>query len=186
MRQALFRRRTTWHWASAFCLVVSVRAACLPWFPLWPDPQSPVRAGRYLVTSVDRGCINLYDPLDPNTCAKVKLLGIELPHAFSSRSERFLKQLLTDRVVRLRLDRRRMDADQTQLAYLYLHEKLVNAEMVRHGYARAASRRGDYLPIIREIESAEHEARSAGRGIWRHRAAASHESRHRPTQPSAS
>lgn len=67
--------------------------------------------------------------------------------------------------VRLQLGPRARDDYQRLLAYLWVGDTLVNAEMIRRGYAEAMT-----LPPVHPLRDLfvrlEREARDAGRGLW--------------------
>ena len=68
--------------------------------------------------------------------------------------------------VRLELDRRRRDHYGRLLAYVWAGDTMLNAEMVRRGYAEVMSVPPDFRHR-RLFVRLQEEAREAGRGLWR-------------------
>ncbi|MCP4189542.1 MAG: thermonuclease family protein [Planctomycetaceae bacterium] len=134
---------------------------CSARFPFWPEWSPPLPPGVYRVVTVDGELISLSNH---QTNGFVKLLGIELTR---NDAESYLRQRLLGQLVRLRFDRRRIDLQRIQLAYVYLDKTLINSELVRQGYARAATQPDDYPPIRREIEATSEDQGLGRRGIPR-------------------
>jgi micrococcal nuclease len=68
--------------------------------------------------------------------------------------------------VRLELDVQSWDRYQRLLAYVYVGDLMVNAELVRQGYAQVAT----YPPNVRyadRFRQLQQEARAAGAGCWK-------------------
>jgi micrococcal nuclease len=106
---------------------------------------------------------------------KVRLLGIDTPETkdprrpvecFGREAAAKMRGLVGGRAVRLERDEVSDTVDRygRLLRYVYSGDRLVNAEMIRQGYARA------YLlfPFSRRDEFREHEreARDRGAGLW--------------------
>ena len=75
-------------------------------------------------------------------------------------------QLVVDRPVRLELDVQTRDRYGRLLAYVWVGDVMVNAELVRLGYAQVMT----IPPNVRYQEmfvKLQREAREAGRGLWR-------------------
>jgi micrococcal nuclease len=104
---------------------------------------------------------------------RVRLVGVDTPE-LDARDERtaslaraaadFTRGLVERRHVLLELDARHRDRHGRTLAYVFTTDgRLLNAELVRRGLARAYAfpylRRGDFQRL-------EREAREARRGIW--------------------
>ena len=120
---------------------------------------------------------------------KVRYLGInapEIPHPRGEapagderRRTRFLPntpaagdaarriniQLVSGKQVRLTFDRERRDPYKRLLAYVWVGDSLINAEMVRRGYAEAMKTPPDLLHRGQLVQLQD-EAREAGRGLW--------------------
>jgi len=74
-------------------------------------------------------------------------------------------ELVSGKRVRLELDRRRRDHYKRLLAYVWFGDTMVNAEMVKRGYAEVMSIPPDFLhkALFAKLQD---EAREAGRGLW--------------------
>lgn len=108
---------------------------------------------------------------------KIRLIGINTPEArntgrteveyFGKEASAYAKQLLLNKQVRLEFDVQKYDRYKRTLAYAYLPSgTMVNALLVKEGYARAAT----YPPNVRyqeTFQNLEKEARRAKRGLWR-------------------
>jgi len=94
---------------------------------------------------------------------RVVYLGIE---ALGQPSIEANRRLVQGRHVWLELDTPLRDSDGRLLAYVYVGDLMVNAELVRLGYAQAAT----FPPNVRHQElflTLQREAREAQRGLWR-------------------
>jgi len=114
------------------------------------------------------------DTIVVETVGTVRLIGVDTPEtkdprkpvqAFGAEAAAFLRQLVTDQVVRLDYEGVRLDRYGRTLAYVYLRDgRFVNAEIVRQGFGHA------YLEFPFEKAEAfrllEREARAAHRGLW--------------------
>jgi micrococcal nuclease len=104
----------------------------------------------------------------------VRYIGVDTPESvipdqpaecFGERASRFNERLVDGEEVRLVFDAERRDQYGRLLAYVYLGDRLVNAELVEGGFARA-------LTIPPNTEHADLFARlaqaagNAGRGLW--------------------
>lgn len=110
---------------------------------------------------------------------RVRLIGMDSPESvkpdspvecYGPEAAAELQRLLPRRTaVLLEYDIERRDQYGRVLAYVWLTDPplLVNVQLVREGFATVAT----YRPNVRhldELEAAEREARSAGRGLWSH------------------
>lgn len=75
------------------------------------------------------------------------------------------RRLVLGKAVRLELDVRERDRYQRLLAYVWVGDLLVNAELVRLGYAHAVTVPPN-VAHARHLSRLEREARGAGRGLW--------------------
>ena len=104
----------------------------------------------------------------------VRFIGVDTPESvapgepvecFGKKASRFTTGLLEGERVTLRFGAERRDFYGRLLAYVYLDDEFVNAELVRLGYART-------LEIAPNVDFAERFARlqqaaaNAGRGLW--------------------
>jgi micrococcal nuclease len=108
---------------------------------------------------------------------RVRLLGLDAPELDSpdARTARlareaaaFARGLAERRHVYLQLDRRHRDRHGRTLAYVFLADgRLLNAELVKRGHARAYTR----FPFMRraQFQRLEREARKERRGMWAER-----------------
>ena len=102
---------------------------------------------------------------------RVRYIGIDTPEVaddpqyFGLEATRFNKALVAGRKVTLEKDVSERDRFGRLLRFVYSDGILVNAELVREGYARARA----YPPDSRYAQcfaALEREAREAGRGMW--------------------
>jgi micrococcal nuclease len=107
---------------------------------------------------------------------RVRYIGVNTPETkhlrkglepFGPEAAEANRRLVEGRTVRLELDVQRWDAMRPPrlLAYVYVGDLMVNAELVRQGYAQVAT----YPPNVRYAErfrELQREAREAGRGLW--------------------
>jgi micrococcal nuclease len=108
------------------------------------------------------------------TTEDVRYIGIDTPESvtpgepvecFGRRASAFNERLVAGRTVTLRFDRERRDDYGRLLAYVYAGSRLVNAELVRHGYARTLTiAPNDSRASL--FDRLEREAGRAGRGLW--------------------
>lgn len=104
----------------------------------------------------------------------VRLIGVDTPETvkpgepvqcFGPQASAFTKGLLEGETVRLEFDRELRDVYDRLLAYVYVGDRFVNAELIEGGYART-------LEIEPNISRAPQLARlqatagAAGRGLW--------------------
>jgi micrococcal nuclease len=102
---------------------------------------------------------------------RVRLIGVDTPErgdCFSRAATAQARRLAGGRAVRLRFDAERRDRYGRLLAYVHRASDgvFVNAEMVRHGYARTLT----IAPNVRHagrFMALEREARRTRRGLWR-------------------
>jgi micrococcal nuclease len=104
----------------------------------------------------------------------VRFIGVDTPESvapgqpvecFGKNASRFTEGLLENERVALRFGAERRDRYGRLLAYVYLGDQFVNAELVRLGYARtlAISPNVDYAEKFARLQQA---AANAGRGLW--------------------
>ena len=104
----------------------------------------------------------------------VRYIGIDTPESvkpgspvecFGPRASHFNEGLVEGEQVRLVFDEELRDDYGRLLAYVYLGDRFINAELVRRGYARTLT-----IPpndrFAGVFERAEHLAGVAGRGLW--------------------
>ena len=104
----------------------------------------------------------------------MRLIGIDTPETkhsprgpepFADEATNALRALLADSPLTLRLDAEERDRYGRLLAYVYVGDEFVNAQMVRQGWARAL-RIPPNVRHAKELERLASEARRAQRGLW--------------------
>lgn len=136
-----------------------------------PTYEPPLQsAGEYRVVRVVDG-----DTLLIETGHRVRLLGVDTPETkhphrprepFGEDAAEFTRRAVEGRVVRLELDRHRVDHYGRTLAFVWVEDDLLNEELIRQGYSRAETRfplRSDYQ---KRLVDAETLARKERLGIW--------------------
>lgn len=104
----------------------------------------------------------------------VRYIGIDTPESvtpgqpvecFGVDASRENRRLVGGETVRLVFDAERRDRYGRLLAYVYLGERLVNAELIRGGFATTLTiaPNDSLAPRLRRLEQ---EAGNAGRGLW--------------------
>lgn len=105
---------------------------------------------------------------------KVRYIGVNTPEVHHPRkgeepggraAAAVNRELVSGRRVRLELDTQSRDRHGRLLAYVWVADTMVNAELVRRGYAQAMT----VPPNVRHQSlflKLEREAREAGRGLW--------------------
>jgi micrococcal nuclease len=76
------------------------------------------------------------------------------------------RKLVEGQMVRLELDVRHWDRYQRLLAYVYVGDVMVNAELVRQGYAQVATHPPNVMHQDHFL-ALQREAREAGMGCWK-------------------
>ncbi len=103
--------------------------------------------------------------------ARVRYIGIDAPEStyehdpFGPEATAKNKELVAGKRVRLEKDVSETDRYGRLLRYVYVGDVMVNAELVRLGYAQASS----FPPDVRYqalLARMQREARAAGRGLW--------------------
>jgi len=104
----------------------------------------------------------------------VRLIGVDTPESvkpgepvqcFGLEASEFTKDLLEGEDVRLEFDRERRDVYDRLLAYVYLRDLFVNAELVSEGYARTLEIEPN-TAHAEQLARLEQQAGAAGRGLW--------------------
>jgi micrococcal nuclease len=105
---------------------------------------------------------------DPHA-AKARPGPRHFPHtaAAGDAARRINIELVSGKHVRLELDRERRDQYKRLLAYVWVGDTMINAEMVRRGYAEVMRIPPDFLHRALFLRLQD-EAREAGRGLWQH------------------
>jgi len=104
--------------------------------------------------------------------SKLRYIGVDSPEVgsrgepFGVEATRFNRELVEGKMIRLERDVSDKDRFGRLLRYVYADDILVNAELVREGYAEAR----EYPPDTRYqqcFEALQEEAQAEGRGMWR-------------------
>jgi micrococcal nuclease len=116
------------------------------------------------------------DTIDVSLAAEtepVRYIGIDTPESnpdlpyecFGDEADRLNRELVGGREVRLEFDDERRDQYGRLLAYVYVGDLFVNAEIVRRGYARTLTiePNTDHAGLFARLQQ---EAGNAGRGLW--------------------
>lgn len=105
----------------------------------------------------------------------VRLIGIDTPETvhlnkpverFGKEASEYAKKLLEGEIVELEYDQQRRDKYNRILAYVFLEDLFVNAELIKQGYAHAYTKypfKQEYMDLFRQLEK---EAREAEKGLW--------------------
>lgn len=105
---------------------------------------------------------------------RIRLIGIDTPETkhpskpvqcFGERATARTTELLQGKDVGLERDVTDRDRYRRLLRYVWLGERLVNAQLVEEGYAQAST----YPPDVKHnegLQQLQREAREAGRGLW--------------------
>lgn len=168
---SLPRRR---FWALTVLVAALLAAVAYDRFPPLHRPLLPTRAVEARVTGVIDG-----DTIEIEGGERVRYIGIDTPEIrrrgrrgweyrpepLAEDAKEYNRRLVMGRRVRLEFDVQERDRYGRLLAYVYVDGTLVNAELVRQGYAVLAT----YPPNVRYVERfrrLQAEAREAGRGVW--------------------
>ena len=107
---------------------------------------------------------------------KVRLIGIDAPETrnsgkrkigfYGKEAKEYLTNLIADKQIRLQFDVGKRDRYGRLLAYVYLGDLFINAELVKRGYAQVYTVPPNvkYAELFVELER---EARKARRGLWK-------------------
>jgi micrococcal nuclease len=155
---------------SAVLLVLAALVLLRPWEGLWRDDQ-PASAMAYITRVVDGDTVEAR--LDGRE-EDVRYIGVDTPETvkpgtpvqcFGPQASRFNHALVEHRRVRLVFGAERRDVYGRLLAYVYLGDRFVNAELVRRGLARTLTipPNDRYANRLKRLEMA---AARAGRGLW--------------------
>jgi endonuclease YncB( thermonuclease family) len=150
-----------------FCLEGKPRASAQQ--PSRPAIPSPAQIRTATVARVIAG-----DTMHLSTGEAVRLIGVDTSEPKQSmmpalppeqEASAFTTQLVEGKKVRLEFDVQRKDKYRRLLAYVYVGDIMLNAELVRQGYAQVAT----VPPNIKYQElflQLQREAREAKRGLW--------------------
>lgn len=137
--------------------------------PAAPAPAAPLDATVLRVIDGDTIRVRLADRAET-----VRYIGIDTPElhhpvrgaeAGGTEAREANRRLVEGRAVRLELDIRARDRHGRLLAYVWVGATMVNAELLRLGYARVMT----VPPNVRHqavFLDLQRDARAAGRGLW--------------------
>lgn len=104
----------------------------------------------------------------------VRLIGVDTPETvkpgepvqcFGPEASEFAKSVLDDETVRLEFDRERRDVYDRLLAYVFVEDRFVNAELIEGGFARTLEIEPN-TSRASQLARLEAAAGAAGRGLW--------------------
>lgn len=133
-------------------------------------PSLPLKAGLHRVVRVVDGDTIIVEP-----DYVVRLIGVNTPETvkpdypverFGPEATKFTEQFLAGGTAQLTFDRERVDRFGRFLAYVSVHRRMLNEELLRAGLARYEPQFRYSGVIKRRFRLAEKEAQEAGLGIW--------------------
>ena len=142
-----------------------------PWEQVRLGGEPPRSATAYVLRAVDGDTI---EALVDGEREDVRYIGIDTPETvkpgtpvqcFGPRAHRFNARLVTHQRVRLVFGVERRDVYGRLLAYVYLDDRFVNAELALRGLARTLTipPNDRYAERLKRLQAA---AAQAGRGLW--------------------
>jgi micrococcal nuclease len=156
---------------SLFLLFLIALVLLRPWEQLHLGGEPPRSAEAYVLRAVDGDTIEV---LLGGEREDVRYIGIDTPETvkpdtpvqcFGPRAHRFNARLVTHQRVRLVFGVERRDVYGRLLAYVYLGDRFVNAELARRGLARTLTipPNNRFAKRFKRLQSA---AARRGRGLW--------------------
>lgn len=135
-------------------------------------PPAPIAEGEYRVERVIDG-----DTLLLTNGQRVRLIGVDTPETvhpdrpvepFGREATEFTREAIASagNVVRLQLDRQRLDKYDRVLAYVWVGDQLLNEELIRAGLGRAQPQYSYWSTMKNRFLKAEEEAKAQRKGIW--------------------
>lgn len=113
-----------------------------------------IQSGSYQVASVNPdGSLKLVVRNAKPNEIDVRWLGIEI-HQPKEAADWISSMVAPSHPIQLRLDRRRLDEEGNLQAYFLKNDLLLNAELIRMGFATEATHPSDFAPIARQIRRA--------------------------------
>jgi micrococcal nuclease len=156
---------------SFFLLILAALVLIRPWEHVTLGDPPPRSAAAYVTRAVDGDTIEvrLGDAEED-----VRYIGVDTPETvkpdtpvecFGPQASAFNHRLVEGRRVRLVFDEERRDVYGRLLAYVYLGNRLISAELLRRGLARTLTIPPDdrFAGRFKRLEIA---AARAGRGLW--------------------
>lgn len=157
-------------WGSILLLLLAVIVLVRPWEGLGAE-EGPAHAWAYVTRVVDGDTVEVQ--LDGEE-EDVRYIGVDTPETvkpeepvecFGPQASDFNHRLVERQRVRLVFDEERRDVYGRLLAYVYLEDRFVNAELVRRGLARTLTipPNDRFAGRLKRLEIA---AARSGRGLW--------------------
>lgn len=158
-------------WGSLALLLLVALVLLRPWESLDNGDDPPATASAVVTRVVDGDTVEVR--LDGRT-EDVRYIGVDTPETvkpgapvdcFGPQASTFNHQLVEGRRVRLVFGVEERDVYDRLLAYVYLGDRFVNAELVRRGLARTLTipPNDRFAGRLKRLEIA---ASRAGRGLW--------------------
>ncbi|MEA3345319.1 MAG: thermonuclease family protein [Chloroflexota bacterium] len=169
------------HRIRLFLLILCLLASgCCPLSTPSPTPTATTAARTPVPTPMQAEWATVVRVVDGDTVEledghKVRYIGIDAPETkhpwkpvewMGPEAAAKNKELVEGEVVRLEKDVSETDKYGRLLRYVWVGDLMVNAELVRSGYARAST----YPPDVKYADlflKLQREAREAGRGLWK-------------------
>jgi micrococcal nuclease len=156
---------------SLFLLALIVLVLLRPWEQVQFSGEPPRSAEAFVLRAVDGDTIEV---LVGGEHEDVRYIGVDTPETvkpdtpvqcFGPRAHRFNARLVTHKRVRLVFGVERRDVYGRLLAYVYLGDRFVNAELARRGLARTLTipPNDRFAGRFKRLQSA---AARVGRGLW--------------------
>lgn len=137
-----------------------------------PQTERTVESGREFPREFEALCTRVIDgdTIELLDGERVRYIGMDTPEmrpveAYAKAATEANRALVEEEMVRLVMDVEERDRYGRLLAYVYVDDLFVNAELVRRGLAQVAT----YPPNVRHQDlfvALQREAREAGRGLW--------------------
>jgi micrococcal nuclease len=156
---------------SLVLLLLAAVVLLRPWEQFEFGDEPPASAPAYVTRAIDGDTIEVRIG---GRLEDVRYIGVDTPETvkpgtpvqcFGPQASHFNHRLVERRRVRLLFDRERRDVYGRLLAYVYLGERFVNAELARRGLARTLT-----IPpndrFARRFKRLQMAAARAGRGLW--------------------
>ena len=137
-----------------------------------PHSENAVEPGREFPQQFEALCTRVIDgdTIELADGEHVRYIGMDTPEmrpveAYAKAATEANRELVEHETVRLVMDVEERDRYGRVLAYVYVDDLFVNAELVRRGLAQVAT----YPPNVRHQDlflQLQREARESGRGLW--------------------
>ncbi len=137
--------------------------------PAAPGPAVPLPEPPVPVTPAGVETASVKEVVDGRTLLledgrTVRLIGVD-PTSAEREAAAFARYLAQGQAVRLETDLVSRDAAGRVLAYAYVGDRCVNAELIKNGYATAVAQRPN-VRYATDFVALEREARTMKRGMW--------------------